>query len=65
MKIFSKNRAFFSKKTAFFWDFLEKQIKLRHKKSAELPTSALFDNKNKKKQSKFTIILLNKQINLY
>lgn len=48
MKIFSKNRAYFPKKTSFFWDFLEKQIKTRRKKSAELSTSALFDNKNKK-----------------
>ena len=51
MHFFSKNNAFFSKKTAFFWDFLEKQIKLRRKKEGDLfhPIGMI----GKKKISKF------------
>jgi len=61
LHFFSKNTRFFSKKTAFFWDFLEKQIKLRRKK---VPGYQLRHNlvTKTKKQSKNTTNILIMQI---
>jgi hypothetical protein len=49
MNYFSKNAAFFLKKTSFFWDFSEKQVKIDVKKVPSVQLRHNRVNKNHKK----------------
>ena len=63
MKYFSKKTRFFLKKTSFFWDFSEKQIKTRQKNTRpEEDGCEESEQANTKKQSKFTTYFLIMQI---